>query len=506
MTAAAGPDATVDRAALPGHVRVAVVGAGFAGIGAAIALRKAGHTDVVVLERAESIGGTWRDNTYPGCACDIPSHLYSFSFAPNPGWTRSFPAQPEIWGYLEDVCDRFAVRRQVRCGVELTGAYWDEAEAHWRLTTSRGELSADILVSAAGGLSQPKVPALPGLNDFAGAVFHSAGWDHGVDLAGARVAVIGTGASAVQFVPQIQPWVAQLYVFQRTPPWIIPRRDRPISPRLRTLFRAAPPVQRLARAAIYLSREAAVVGFVAAPAAMRAVEALARRHLRAQVADPALRATLTPDYRAGCKRILLSDDYYPALTQPNTELVSAGVRALTPDGVTAADGRTRPVHVVVLATGFRATDPPIAHHIRGRGGVLLADAWAAAGMQALRGSTLAGFPNLFFLVGPNTALGHNSIVFVIECQLRYLRDALRAMDTRGLAAIEATPAAQRRWNAELQRRMRRTVWATGGCASWYQDDRGRIPTLWPGSTLRLRRVTRSIDLSEYHLRQRPARS
>jgi cation diffusion facilitator CzcD-associated flavoprotein CzcO len=503
---AAGHDATVDRAALPGHVRVAVVGAGFGGIGAAIALRKAGHTDVVVLERAESIGGTWRDNTYPGCACDIPSHLYSFSFAPNPGWTRSFPAQPEIWRYLEQVCDRFGVRRQVRCGVELTGACWDESAACWRLTTSRGELSADVLVSATGGLSQPSVPALPGLDEFGGSAFHSARWDHGIDLAGARVAVIGTGASAVQFVPQIQPRVARLYVFQRTPPWILPRRDRPISQHLRTLFRAAPPVQRLARAAIYLSREAPVVGFVAMPAAMRAVEVLARRHLQAQVPDPVLRAALTPDYRAGCKRILLSDDYYPALRQPNTELVSSGVRALTRDGVTAADGRTRQVDVVVLGTGFRATDPPLAHHIRGRDGVLLADAWAAAGMQALRGTTVAGFPNLFFLVGPNTGLGHNSMVFVIECQLRYLVDALREMDTRGLAAIEPTPAAQRRWNAELQRRMRRTVWATGGCASWYQDDRGRIPTLWPGSTLRLRRVTRSIDLSEYQLRRRPARS
>jgi len=504
MTATGSADGAAGRAGLPGHVRVAVVGAGFAGIGAVIKLREAGYDDVVVLERAESVGGTWRDNTYPGCACDIPSHLYSFSFAPNPGWTRSFSRQPEIWRYLEDVCDRFDVRRCVRFGVEVTGAQWDEPAGHWRLTTSRGELNADVLVSAAGGLSQPAVPGLPGLAGFGGAAFHSARWDHRVELTGARVAVVGTGASAIQFVPRIQPRVARLHVFQRTPPWIVPRRDREIPPRRRRLFRAAPAVQRLARAAVYLSREAPVAGFVAAPAAMRAVQALARRHMEAQVADPALRAALIPDYRAGCKRILLSDDYYPALARPNVELVPAGMRAFTRDGVIAADGRTRPVDVVIFGTGFEATDPPISHRIRGRGGVLLADVWAAAGMQALRGSTVAGFPNLFLLVGPNTGLGHNSIVFIIECQLRYLVDALRTMNAAGLAAIEPTAAAQRRWNEDVQRRMRRTVWATGGCTSWYQDDQGRIPTLWPGSTLRFRRLTRAIDLTEYRAARRPA--
>jgi len=489
-------------ASLPEHVRVVVVGAGFAGIGAAIALREAGYRDVLVLERAEAIGGTWRDNTYPGCACDIPSHLYSFSFAPNPQWTRSFSPQPEIWRYLEEVCDRFGVRGQVRCGVEVSEAGWDDAAARWRLSTTAGPLSADVLVSAAGALSQPSIPDLPGLADFAGTLFHSARWDHGVRLAGTRVAVVGTGASTVQFVPRIQPEVAALHVFQRTPPWIVPRRDREIPPRRRTLFRALPAAQRAARLAIYLSREAPVLGFVATPAAMRAVEALARRHLEAQVRDPALRAALTPDYRAGCKRILLSDDYYPALRRPNVELVASGVQALTRRGVLAADGRERAVDVVIFGTGFEATNPAMAHRVRGRGGVLLADAWASGGMQALRGSTVAGFPNLFFVVGPNTGLGHNSMVFMIECQLRYLVDALRRMDAGGLAAIEPTPAAQRRWNAEVQRRMRRTVWTTGGCASWYQDDRGRVPTLWPASTLRFARATRSVDLSEYAQRPR----
>ncbi|SRR6266496_279819 len=485
-------------------MRVVVVGAGFAGIGAAVKLGEAGYRDVAVLERAGSVGGTWRDNTYPGCACDIPSHLYSFSFAPNPDWTRSFSPQPEIWRYLEEVCERFDVRRWLRCGVELTEARWDEAGRCWLLSTSDGPLTADVLVSAAGPLSEPALPAVPGLDQFGGPVFHSARWDHGVDLAGARVAVIGTGASAVQFVPRIQPTVARLHVFQRTAPWILPRRDRPIPAGRRRLFRAAPTAQQLARAAIYVSREAPVVGFVAAPAALRAVEALARRHLAAQVPDPALRSVLTPGYRAGCKRILLSDDYYPALLRPNVELVGSGLQALTRDGVLAGDGRARPVDAVIFGTGFAATDPPIAHRIRGRDGVLLAEAWSAGGMQALRGSTVAGFPNLFLLVGPNTGLGHNSIVFMIECQLRYLVDALRTMDARALASIEPTAAAQRRWNADLRRRMRRTVWTTGGCASWYQDAQGRVPTLWPGSTLRFRRLTRRVDLAEYHVASAPA--
>jgi cation diffusion facilitator CzcD-associated flavoprotein CzcO len=494
---ATSADEITSDAGLPEHVRIAVVGAGFAGIGAAVALRDAGYDDVVVLERAETIGGTWRDNTYPGCACDIRSHLYSFSFAANPGWTRSFPPQPEIWRYLQDVCDRFGVRRWVRCGVEVTQAAWDEGAARWRISTSSGDLTADVLIGAAGALSQPSVPALPGLADFTGAAFHSARWQHDVDLAGARVAVVGTGASAIQLVPRIQPLVEQLHVFQRTPPWVLPRRDRPIPPRRRGLYRSLPIAQRLARAAIYATCEAGVVGFVAAPAAMRAVEVIARRHLARQVADPTLRARLVPTYRAGCKRLLLSDDYYPALTQPNVELVPAGVQALTRDGLVSVDGRRRPVDVVIFGTGFEATNPPIAHRLRGRGGGLLADAWAAQGMQALRGTTVRGFPNLFLLVGPNTGLGHNSMILMIESQLRYVLDAMRAMDSGGLSTIEPTPSAQARWNATLQRRMRRTVWATGGCTSWYQDAQGRIPTLWPGSPGQFRRATRAIDLGEY---------
>jgi cation diffusion facilitator CzcD-associated flavoprotein CzcO len=480
---------------LPEHVRVAVVGAGFAGIGAAVVLTRAGHRDLLVLERATAIGGTWRDNTYPGCACDVPSHLYSFSFAPNPRWTRAFSPQEEIRRYLEDVCDRFGVRDRVRCGVEVTGAAW--ASDRWRLTTTAGELTADVLVAATGPLSQPSVPDLPGLAGFRGRVFHSARWDPAADLDGARVAVVGTGASGVQIVPEIAPSAERVTVFQRTPPWVLPRGDHPIPPGRRALFARRPAAQLAARAAIWATREAGVAGFVAAPTLMRGVERLARAHLERQVADPALRQALTPAYRAGCKRLLLSDDWYPTLQRSDVELVPAAVRKLTADAVVAADGTVHPSDVVILATGFEATDVPLAHVLRGRDGRLLAEVWAAGGMRALRGTTVAGFPNFFVLVGPNTGLGHSSMILMIEAQLRYLADAMRVLDTHGLATLEPTPAAQDRWNADLQRRMGRTVWATGGCSSWYQDDRGRIPTLWPGSTVRFRRATRALDPTEY---------
>lgn len=486
---------------LPAHVRVAVVGAGFSGIGAAVTLGRAGH-DVVVLERAERVGGTWRDNAYPGCACDVPSHLYSFSFAPNPSWSRAYSPQPEILAYLEDVVARFGVGDRIHCGVEVLDAGWDDLARLWRVRTSAGDLTADVLVGAAGPLSRPHLPDVPGLAEFPGDVLHTGAWDPATDLTGRRVAVVGTGASAIQIVPQLAGRAASVTVLQRTPPWILPRHDRPIPARRRQRYARRPDLQRLARWGTYLSREVGVVGFVHSPALMGGVERLCRRHLRAQVPDPGLRQLLTPDYRAGCKRILLSDDYYPALLRDDVELVASAAARFEPGAVITADGARREIDAVVLATGFEPTDLPIAHRVRGRDGRTLADVWAGTGMQALRGATVHGFPNLFFLVGPNTGLGHTSMVQVIESQLAYLADALRAMDARGLAAIEPADDAQHRWNAMVQRRLRGSVWATGGCASWYQDARGRIPTLWPGSTARLRWQTRHVDLVEYRLTPR----
>jgi cation diffusion facilitator CzcD-associated flavoprotein CzcO len=489
---------TNDAPALPGHAEVVVIGAGFGGIGAAVTLGRDGR-DVLVLERAEQLGGTWRDNRYPGCACDVQSHLYSFSFAPNPSWTRAFSPQPEILAYLEDVVRRFGVQDRIRLGIEVRDAAWDEPARCWRIRTSAGELTANVLVSATGPLSEPELPKLPGVEAFPGPVLHSARWDPDVELTSKRVAVVGTGASAIQIVPQLAPSVAELVVFQRTAPWIMPRNDREIPPSHRRTFARWPALQRAARGWIYGSREVGVVGFTRQPAMMRGVERICARHLREQVPDPGLRALLTPNYRAGCKRILLSDDYYPALNRENVELVPSGVERFEGGTVVGADGTRREVDAVVFATGFRATDLPIAHHVRGRDGRALAEVWSQTGMQALRGATVHGFPNFFFLIGPNTGLGHTSMVYVIESQLAYLADALRAMDARRLAAVDPSAQAQDAWNRMVQTRLSRSVWATGGCASWYQDDHGRITTLWPGSTLWLRRLTRRIDLLEYQV-------
>lgn len=486
-----------------GHVRVAVIGAGFAGIGAAVTLTRAGH-EVLVLERAATVGGTWRDNSYPGCACDVQSHLYSFSFAPNPAWSRVYSPQSEILAYLQDVVRRFGLAARIRCGVDVERADWDERDRLWRLRTTAGALTADVLVSACGPFSEPRVPSLPGRDSFVGQVLHSGRWTPGTDLTGRRVAVVGTGASAIQLVPQLARTAAAVTVFQRTAPWITPRNDREIPARRRSSYARHPAAQRLTRWSIYGARELLVLGFVHRPALLRGVERMARAHLRRQVPDPGLRALLTPGYRAGCKRILSSDDYYPALGLDTVELIPSGVSAFAPGRIVAADGTRREVDTVVFATGFETTDVPIAHHVHGRGGRLLAEVWAPSGMQALRGTTVHGFPNLFLLVGPNTGLGHTSMIQVIESQLAYLGAALDAMRERGIAVLEPTVRAQRAWNADVRRRMRGTVWATGGCSSWYQDGRGRITTLWPGSTARLRWQTRRIDLAEYLLT--PART
>lgn len=481
---------------LPGHVRVAIIGAGFGGLGAGIRLRDAGHTGFVILERAASVGGTWRDNTYPGCACDVPSHLYSFSFAPNPGWSHSFSRQPEIRSYLERVTDSRRLRPYIRFGTEVTEARWDGAQARWQVRTSRGDLTADVLISAAGPLSEPAVPGLPGLDSFPGEVFHSARWNHGYDLAGKRVAVVGTGASAIQLVPEIQPRVGRLVLFQRTPAWVLPRRDRRITGPERWLYRHLPPAQRLARLGIYLSRESAVGAFTRRPALLRAAQRMALRNLAAAVPDPELRAKLTPGYVMGCKRILLSNDFYPALTRPNVEVVASGLAKVDGATVTAQDGTTHDVDAIIFATGFHAVDMPIAHRVFGADGRSLAETWHGD-MRALRGTTIAGFPNLCLVIGPNTGLGHNSMVHIIESQLSYILDYLATLDRAGAAALDTRPAAQDRWCDQVERRMGPTVWATGGCVSWYLNDAGRNPTLWPASTLRFRRETRRLDPAEY---------
>lgn len=484
------------------HTRIAIIGAGFGGIGAAIRLRGAGHRDFLVFDRGDEVGGTWRDNSYPGCACDVPSHLYSFSFLRNPGWSRSFSPQPEIWAYLRRCADEQGVRPHLRLGHEVRAAAWDAQARLWRLETSRGAYTAQVLVAAGGPLTEPSIPELPGLTDFRGDTFHSARWRHDLDLTGRRVAVIGTGASAIQFVPRIAPQVAALTLFQRTPAWVLPRRDRGISTVERRLFRSAPLLHRLVRAGVYWGREVQATAFLR-PALMRLGQGMARRHLRRSVADPVLRERLTPSYTMGCKRVLLSDDFYPALGRANVDVVTEPITRVTADGVVTADGRAHPADTLVFGTGFHVTDLPMARAIRGTDGRTLAEHWAGS-MYAYRGTSVTGFPNLFLLLGPNTGLGHNSVVFMIECQLSYLLGALRHLDTTGVAAIEPLPDAQRAYNAALDRAMDGTVWTSGGCRSWYLDPTGRNSTLWPGYTWSYWLRTRRFDAAAY--RAVPART
>lgn len=486
----------MDRNSACGHHRIVVVGTGFAGIGMAIRLREEAITDFVVLERADDIGGTWRDNTYPGAACDVPSQLYSFSFALNPTWSRSFSGQREIWDYLHRCADSYGVWPHLRLRHEMLAARWAHDTRRWHVQTTHGEFTADVLITGTGALSEPSTPDIPGLDSFEGTVFHSARWQHSHDLAGERVAVIGTGASAIQFVPRIQPRVCSLTLFQRTPPWVIPRWDRDLLDVEKTLYRAFPGLQRVVRSAIYWGRESYVLGFSVDQRFMKAAEKLARGHLRNQVDDPRLRAKLTPDYTIGCKRILLSSDFYPALMRSNVDVQTSPISEVGPRSVRTADGIERDVDTIIFGTGFHVTDTPAPSRIRGRDGRSLAGAWAH-GAQAHRGTTVAGFPNLFMLVGPNTGLAHTSMVYMIESQISYVLAALRHLQRGDTAAVEARPEAQARYNHALQQRMRDTVWTTGGCGSWYLDAQGRNTTLWPSFTWLFRRTTRRFEPAEY---------
>jgi cation diffusion facilitator CzcD-associated flavoprotein CzcO len=479
-------------------VRIAILGAGFGGLGVAIRLKQTGVDDFVVLERDEEVGGTWWANTYPGCQCDIPSHLYSYSFALNPEWTRTYPLQPEIRDYLSECAERYAIRPHLRLGCAVERAEWDQADHVWRLHTSDGTLSAQVVVAAPGALSEPRIPDLPGLQEFGGTVFHTARWNHDHDLTGRKVAVVGTGASAIQTVPRIQPLAEQVTVFQRSPPWVVPHRDRPITRFEHALYRRLPAAQRTVRATVYFSRELLVTGLSYRPQLMNLVQKAAEAHLAKQVPDPELRGRLTPDYVIGCKRILPSNEWYPAITQPNVEVVPYGVTEVRPNGVLGADGVLREVDTLIFATGFRVTDVPLAQFIRGRDGLRLDELWQGS-PQAYRGAAVPGFPNMFWIVGPNTGLGHNSMVFMIEAQINYLRDALETMDRSGAAEIEVRRDAYDAYNAHLQSRLERTVWNTGGCSSWYLDANGRNATIWPDFTFRFWQQTRRFDAPAYEL-------
>jgi cation diffusion facilitator CzcD-associated flavoprotein CzcO len=485
----------VSGAALPEEVDVAIVGAGFSGIAMAVRLRRAGRPDFLVLERSGSVGGTWRDNTYPGCACDVPSHLYSLAFAPNPDWSSTYSPQAEIWAYLERVAREQGVMPHVHFNCELRGASWDQTLQRWRLDTSKGAVVARVLVPAAGPLSAPSIPNLPGLETFQGTVFHSARWQHGHDLRGERVAVVGTVASAIQFVPEIQPKVGRLVLFQRTPAWIMPHRVRPLSDLERRLYRRVPALQRLVRRAIASVRE-----LYAIPILRAGLQPYTRRLglqlLERQVADPWLRRKLTPEYAPGCKRILLSRRFYPAIQRPNVELVTEAVREVRPHSVVSASGAEHEVDTIIFATGFHVTDSPMSKLVRGIDGHTLDETWAGS-PQAHRGTTVSGFPNLFLLLGPNTGLGHTSVVLMAEAQAGYVLGALREMDRRHVQALNVRPEAQAAWNARVQQAMKGTVWTAGGCASWYLDRNGLNTALWPGFAFGYTRLMGRFDSRSY---------
>lgn len=529
---------TRDRAGEGRTANVIIIGAGFSGLGMAIRLKQAGMDDFVICEKSPELGGTWWENTYPGCGCDVRSMLYSFSFAQKTDWSREFAGQAEILEYINDCADKFDLRRHIRFLTEVTALEFDDEADEWRVFTRRvpqvhrrasggpgtaaqdgspradsgepgdgrptagreeageeRELRARVVVAGFGPLHRPSLPAIPGRDRFAGASFHSAEWDHSYDLRGKRVAVIGTGASAIQFVPRIAGEVAELKVFQRTPPWVIPKPDRAFRPWEHRLFRALPPYRRLYRNLIYWQQEALFLIFKH-PRLNDAFKKVGRWHLRRQVPDPQLRRRLTPDYDIGCKRMLPSNDYYPALTRPNVELVTGPITEIREDGVVTAAGTAYDVDAIIYGTGFHVTDAFDEAHIMGRNGLKIQDAWRD-GIEAYLGVAVSGFPNLFLLLGPHSGLGHNSMIFIIEAQTRYILDCLRLMSRAKARRIEVRADVQRAFNRWVQDKSRDAVWLTGGCKSWYLDANGTNRAAWPASTVAYWWRTRRVRPSDY---------
>jgi cation diffusion facilitator CzcD-associated flavoprotein CzcO len=476
---------------------VAIVGGGFGGVGAAVMLRRAGYEDVTVFERGERVGGVWNHNTYPGASCDVPSHLYEFSFAPNPRWSRRFAPQAEIQAYLEDVARSHGVIERIRTGTDVTRATWDEPRRRWVMETSAGAHEADVLLTACGQLSQPSVPALPGLESFDGPAFHTARWRHDVDLAGRRVAVIGTGCSAIQVVPAIQPQVAQLDVYQRSPGWTIPKMDFAYRERTKRLFARLPALQRLDRKSIFAFHEFGAAALTKHRRLLAPIRAVGRWQINRAISDPELRRKVTPTDEVGCKRIMLTDDWYPTLTRPNVELVTDRVAAVTPSAIRTADGTERPADVLVLATGFKTHEFVAPMQIAGEGGRTLDEAWAGA-PRAYYGLTVPGFPNLFVVYGPNTNGGTGSVIYSIEAALGHVVAALQALDRAGARRIEVRRDAADAFDAELRAALAHTVWHSG-CTNWYVDENGYDPNQWPWTWSQYRRRVTQLDPAAYAL-------
>ncbi|WP_430333596.1 flavin-containing monooxygenase [Rhodococcus sp. ACT016] len=477
------------------HHEVIVVGAGISGIGAVIRLLRMGIDDVVILEKGDALGGTWRDNTYPGCACDVPSALYSYSFAPNGGWSRLFAGQNEIREYIERTAAEHRVHERVEFGTEMLRAQWDEATRRWTLDTSNGTFTADAVIAAAGPWNQPLIPDIPGLDGFTGEVFHSSRWNHDYDLTGKRVAVVGTGASAVQFVPEIAPHVGQLHLYQRTAQWVLPKPDTPLPGAARAVMSAVPGALKALRRIEYGVMETLGVGF-RNPWILRVIQQIGRIQLRAQVRDPELRRALTPDYTLGCKRLLMSNTYYPALGRPNVEVHDNAVHSVRGNVVVGADGAEREVDAVIFGTGFHILDMPIGGRVFDGQGRSLDDHWKGS-PQAYLGTTVTGFPNAFVLLGPALGTGHTSAFMILEAQLDYLAAAIGAARTAGWTRMETRPEVQAAFNAEVQQALGTTVYNAGGCQSYFLDVNGRNSFNWPWSTGHMRQRLRRFDAAAY---------
>ncbi len=482
---------------------VAVIGAGLGGLCAGIKLKEAGIDDLVILEKAAKVGGTWRDNSYPGCCCDVPVALYQYSFAPSLSWSHLFPRYNEVQKYTEDLADNFGLRPHLKLNEETKSAVWDDKRAVWKITTGAGKTyETNAIVAALGQLNRPLLPEIEGRDSFAGPAFHSARWDHSVKLAGKRVAVIGSAASAVQIIPEIAKEVKHLTVFQRTPNWMVPRLDRPITEEEKALAMTEPHVAMMGRDLIYQNSDYLFwQAFSWTKVGRDAYTRVALNHLAEQVPDPELRKKLTPDYPIGCKRILFADDYYPALLRPNVALETGAIARITPKGVETKDGAKHDVDVIVYATGFETTGWHWSVDVVGKGGVHLRDAWAEM-PQAYLGITTAQFPNMFILYGPNTNLGHNSITFMLERQVEYTVKAISAMQTRNLAVIELKQAAQDRFNRDLQTALAKTTWADPHCRSWYKNAQGHITQNWSSHTRDYAKATEQVKWEDYTVRER----
>lgn len=491
----------MQRAPVP-HNHVAIIGTGIGGVGAAIRLQQDGVNDLVLLDRASDVGGVWRDNVYPGAAVDVPSSLYAFSFAPNPNWSNTYARQGEIHTYVRKLVDDFGLGDRIVFECDVLRLDWDTAEQRWHIETTRGARTATHVVLATGALSEPRIPDIPGLKQFGGARFHSARWDHAYDVTGKKVAVIGTGASAVQFIPAIAPAVEHMAVFQRTPSWVIPRHDREIDPVKQQVYRTLPAVQRLERLRLFLGHEFRIVGFQN-PSVMKLPERKARQFLEQEVRDPELRAKLVPNHRFGCKRVLVSNDYLATLVRPNVSVVTDGIREVVGNGVVDETGTLHPADAIIFGTGFETNRLPLTDRTHGPDGRTMADIWAG-NPTAYAGTAVAGFPNCYLIHGPNAGSGHQSVTYFMESQFNYITAAVGYARRNGLAAVEPTRAAQDEFSARVDKLNEGTVWTEGGCNSWYINAEGRNINIWPGTGPEFRRRSLNFDPTHHLVHRRAA--